>query len=339
MKATVFEDVSLRSFWEIMGDFATALETTFPDCAETKDWGLYMRNVVKGDDALMRTNVGKWCEGMQRPLKKAKYAKAVQSITGAPATTYHAVAYRDIDALELSFESLHALRLGTKLKSDVMNDESKSVFWKYMEELNKHSFVYGKVTAPKVPTPDEIAADIQRRKGGSSSLPDGGPVLQQGLREVWQQLCESRGNACDAFKADDLHTRILAAIKGAHGDEGGTIADGCRAQDATAFGALANEMPELRGDASVSEQQWSLLEKALGLSTMEDAIPAPMMRGIESVANQLVKDIAAGKTDLASLNIEAIGQQVLSGVNEKDVSSFAGNLDKILPALTKMQRP
>ena len=56
-------------------------------------------------------------------------------------------------------------------------------------------------------------------------------------------------------------------------------------------------------------------------------------------AQQLAKDISAGKADLGSLDLEALGQQVLSNVAPGDVSSFASNLDQILPALSRLQRP
>lgn len=335
MKRAVFDDVSLKAFWEIMNEFATALETTFPSCGETKDWGLYMRNVVKGNLPMMRENIGKWCDGMHRPLQKAKYAKAVQSITGSPAMVYHAVAYHDIDAMELSFESLQALQLSSKLKSTAMDDEAKAIFWQYMDELNKHALAHAKKTPPKVPTPDEISADIQRRRGQAPATAQGGPVLQQGLKEVWQQLCESRGCVGDV---DNLQERLSTAIRKSFADNK-SIGDGCRDRDPVAFERLAADMTDLRTDAPVTDEQWGLLEKALGLAVMEDSIPAPMMRGIESVANQLVKDLASGKTDFASLDIEAIGQKVLSEVDESDVSSFAGNIDKILPALSRLQKP
>ena len=70
----------------------------------------------------------------------------------------------------------------------------------------------------------------------------------------------------------------------------------------------------------------------LNILKMERAIPGNMMRGIESVASRLVQDINCGKTNLSQLNIEEIGQQVLSQVDQTDISSFAQNLDKIIPA-------
>ena len=74
----------------------------------------------------------------------------------------------------------------------------------------------------------------------------------------------------------------------------------------------------------------------IALHTMEASIPTDMMHGIESVANQLVQDIASGKASMDSLDVESIGQKVLSGVSRRDVQAFATNIDKILPAIGSM---
>lgn len=43
--------------------------------------------------------------------------------------------------------------------------------------------------------------------------------------------------------------------------------------------------------------------------------------------------VSNGTLDMSKLNMEKIGKQVLSGVSEGDMRSFANNLDKILPAV------
>tara|TARA_B110000046_G_scaffold88637_3_gene96685 strand:- start:1432 stop:2460 length:1029 start_codon:yes stop_codon:yes gene_type:complete len=331
-----FATRALQSFWDLTADLADSLASTFEDCGETKDWQLYVKNVVMGDESRMMTGVQKWCEGMEAPLAKgaAKYAKAIQSLTGAPATVYHAIAYKDVAAADASFETLQALRLPEKLASDKMDDASKALFWKYFEELNRHAYTVTGKTAPAVPTSEAIAADIACRRGAQAGGGGGGGALQQGLGEVWKRLCALRG-VQDAAEAVALEKAAAAPFS----QEGGaaTVGEGCRARAAAAFAALAAEMR--LGDAPPTEEQWALLDRALGLVTMEGAISAPMMRNIESVANQLVQDLANGKADLSTLNIEALGQQVLSQVSQEDVSSFAQNLDKIIPALDGLHQP
>ena len=115
------------------------------------------------------------------------------------------------------------------------------------------------------------------------------------------------------------------------------MADACRAHEPAAQKALLDAFPVL-GSEDLDDEQWTLVEKILGLSSMEAAIPTNMMRGIEDVAAKLVQDIEAGKADLSNLDIEAIGQRVLSQVDTSDVSAFAANLDRILPALGSMNK-
>ena len=311
----VFAERSKKAYWDLMVDFADSLRSTFPDCAETQDWCLYLKNVVVGDAKREADGLEKWCAGMRTPLKKAKYAKAVQSITGEPATVYHAFAYRDMDAADASFEALQSLSLPDKVKS--MDAETRAVFWQYLDELNKHAMR----DPPTVPTSEAIAADIARRRGAGTQ-----PVLQHGLAEVWTQLC-----GCKPSRD------TLAEVASSKLDETRTVADACRARDPAGPERLAQEFPELT--LPLSDERWSLLDKALGLACMENAIPKPMMGAIENVANQLVKDLTTGKTDFANLNLEAIGQQVLTNVSPEEMSSFANNLDKILPALDRIQRP
>ena len=78
------------------------------------------------------------------------------------------------------------------------------------------------------------------------------------------------------------------------------------------------------------------MERLANLCVMNQAIPSNMMRGIERVASQLMSGIQDGSTDLANLDVEKIGQQVLNDVAEDDVGEFAKNLDNILPALQGM---
>ena len=322
----VFAERAIASFWDIMRDFLESLAATFPDCAETSDWKLWINNVIANDEKKRVEGIEKWCAGAQSPLKKgcAKYAKAVASITGAPACVYQAGAYRDIDAIHASDKWLCDLNLPEKLRSAAMNDKSRVIFWKYMDELNKHAYAATGIAVPRVPTSEEIAADIQRRKGLGSSLPTGkAPGLQQGLHELWKQLCESRGVAPE--NVDEVGQK-LTELSG--------VCMRCRDRDADAFAEAAAALG--LGADPPTEEHWTLLDKAFGMATMESAIPAPMMRGIESVANKLVKDLASGNADLGALDIESIGKQVLCNVSNDDVSSFADNLDKILPALERM---
>ena len=109
-----------------------------------------------------------------------------------------------------------------------------------------------------------------------------------------------------------------------------------QAHEPAAFARLVEAFPYL-GPRPPSAHEWSLLTRAASLATMESAIPAPMMRGIESVASELVGELG-DNPDLGALDMEAIGRRVLANVSGGDVEAFAANLDKILPAVTNLPK-
>lgn len=346
----VFAKRSVATFFELAGDFAESCAEAFPECQATRDWKLWMTNVVGDDEAQRKQIVEKWVENARRPLKKgsAKYLKAVHSITGEPATLYHAVTYHDAEATHSTDEMLQDLDVPSKLKA--MDEEARKIFWQYLEEMNQAAFRATRATLPKVPTVQQIADDIAKRKrvaDATTAVPGrsvGGkageePRLHHGLWEIWQQLCESRGNTLPASSSTEgtsPPSEVLATALASLLQEHDGIVRECRERTGAAQEVLFARFSELRGDKDLSEEEWSLIEKALNLTSMERSIPPAMMNGIESVAQQLMQDLESGNCDLSSLNLDQIGQQVLHSVSPDDVTAFASNLDKILPALERI---
>ena len=356
MKKTSLKHRKLKTHFDIVVDFLTHLSGMFPDCDETKDALLYTSNVVLADQALMQQGAEGWIENMKEPLKKgcAKYMKAVESLTGVPACMYHAFTYRDVDAMSQSSTSvmLAKLKLDEKLRSDVFDAESRGVFWDYMDELTRTAYDAMNETPPVAPSRQEISDNIAERKrqraSSSSSSSSGAPpppthTMVQGISECCTRLCHGRGtrNAVpeDALMAAVSETATKPLSSGAgkgSAAESVTIGDACREHDPIAFVAFCSGVFGRGGtwDAPApTSDEWELVNKIIGLSVMQSAIPAPMMSGIESVANMLARDFQEGKTDLSSLNMESIGQKVLSGISPAQMAEFAQNMDKILPAL------
>lgn len=338
MKTVLPPDRASAQFWEIMGDFADSLRETFPKCGQTGDWHLFVKNVVIPDDEKRANGIEKWKTGMEQPLKKgaARYAKAVQSITGSPCTIYHAIAYKDVDAVHASHETLSELDLATKFHSDAMDAEAKSVFWDYLSNLNRLAYAAASATPPRVPNPDEIAADIARRRGGGTATSDvnasSAPpeVLKQGIRDVWTRLCELRGVKSGGDDTKQLVAKITTAFR----EEG--VADQCRKHSPEGFNRLVKQLPEL-GTKEPTEEQWTVIDKLAGLISIDSSFSAPVMQNIESVASQLVADLSNGTTDFASLDVEAIGKRVLENVPQSEVADLAKNIDKLMPAIGALQ--
>ena len=189
----VFTARSRKAFWDLMDDFAASLEATFPDCADTKDWCLWMRNVIATDESKHQEGIELWFRNIETPLAKgcAKYGKAVQSITGKPACVYHAIAYHDADAAHASMdERLRGLDMPAKVGSAAMDDAARAIFWQYLEELNKHARALRK-SPPAVPSSAEIAATSS--DGAAAARAAAARGLQGGHR--CGRSCASRGNA------------------------------------------------------------------------------------------------------------------------------------------------
>lgn len=332
-----------KLYYETVQEFLENLSAVFPNDAELKDAILFNRNVVSGDEAKMKEGIEAWCENMAEPLKKgsAKYMKAVESITGAPACIYHAFTYRDTTAMYASTSSPSLLRLDlhTKMESTEWDESSKKICWEYLDELNKIAYdaidpASQWATVPKVPTRDEIQNDIMRRKAAGTSSSNSGSTVSQGIAETFQKLCSLRGVtiSCDADTIVDLITK---ASSHRIPDQEQDVGNLCRCHDPAGFFALLKHaFPDTDwGSDPPSDEEWDVLNKCIGLSSMRSAIPVPMMSGIETVANKIVNDIASGNADFNNLDVESIGQQVLSSVSTDEMNAFANNLDKILPAL------
>ena len=323
----IFTIKARNTFFETLQYFLESLTSNFSDCPDVDKWNGWFA-AIQSDEQKQQCVQG-WIQALDEPLKKksAKYARAVKSVTGHQALVYHTIMYHDVDAMTMSSEYFSQLNLSSKIQS--LTNENVTIFWQYLEELSNSAYASVRRTPPQVPTTNEISADIAKRKGTTSSVT---PGLKTGLHEMWDKLCEMRDASHNSI-GTDIASRLneLSLYK----IDDTTMNELCNSHDTRAFTQIISVFPFLRGDP-FSADEWSLFEKCMSLSTMHSNIPLPMMQGIEDVANKLVADINSGKTDLSSLNVEAIDQQVLSGVSQADMNEFAKNMDKILPAMQKM---
>lgn len=330
----IFARRALQSFVEVLHEFVDSLQGSFSSCEGTQSWHASLENP---SPERHRELVEEWIQAMDTPLRRgcAKYAKAVTSILEQPASVYHAVAYRDVHALHKSSAYFAPLDFPSKVEGGTMSTNDVAIFWQYLDELNQQAFLVVRRPSPRVPTTSEISADITRRKGENTKASE--PVLKNGLKDVWAQLCRERGvpevrthDMC----VEDVGRKLFESSSVKLGER--SLIELCRTRDGRVHALLFELFPYLDVGKEFTESQWGLLDRALSLSTMEGSIPTPMMRGIEEVASELVADISSGRTSLGTLNVEAIGQRVLSNVTPEEMSHFANNLDKIIPAMQNM---
>lgn len=303
---------AIHNFYEILSDLVDGLK----EAQASTEWCDRMLTRKSPDER--KEEVRFWWQELNRPLVKgsAKYRTAVTSLLSQPATVYHALKYRDPQAMEEASEFFKAMGLTT------CSTSLGTLLWEYLEELTDESYTALRETCPRVPTSKEIADDIASRKRGKTRGNEA--VLGQG---AYDMLC---GMYTRHQETPPDHATFAASIRTLV-DTHGLTSDRCKARDCETL--LLDEFKAL---APLTDDDWSDFTKVFALSTMETAIPGNMMKGIEDVASQLVQDITSGKASMSSLNVEDIGQRVLSGVSNKDMEAFTQNIDKILPAIGNM---
>ena len=310
-----------KAFFEILNSFMESIGETFPSLSSSQEWKGYLSPKEEEEEEVIR----EWIREMNTPLKKgcARYSKAVESILGSPTCIYHCVAYRDLSALHASsslFRSLEGME-------DKLDAEGLDVFWQYMTELNDNAYRSVRSPPSRVPTPEEISSDIAKRKRSPSS---NAPMLKQGVLDVWDRLCDLRGVKRE--EGEELGKKLYSL---SCSEEGKDLVDLLKRRDPSSFGILLSSFSYL-GDEDPTEEQFLVAEKAVSLSTMEGSIPAPMMKGIEEVANELSADILSGRANLSNLDVEAIGKRVLTNISPEEMSIFANNIEKLIPAISNL---
>ena len=310
----VFASRCVSEFGALVADFADSLEESLPRSDAVREWASHVRATAPRD------LLEEWNAAITAHMSRqhAKYVRAVAAITGQPVVVYHAVRYKDATAVDACHSPLAKLSCAVCTRD--LSEGDTALFWKYLWELSSLCYKHKQTDPPAVPTSAEIGDNIRsRRAQRDAPAPTAAePVvrgLTQGVDDLWTQLCTKRGVSVPITEA--IRKRIRECVRGEFTGD-----------------ALSVAFPDLGADPFTSEQT-AVVERMRNLVTMDDAIPSDMMRGIEAVASRLATDIHTGRCDLSSLDIESIGQQVLSGVNDDDMSKFASNLDTIIPALQR----
>ena len=310
----VFASRCVSEFNTLLVDFAESLDESLKS-DDVKEWVAYVRasdaeQLIEAWYATIVTQMGR---------AHAKYVRAVADITDQPVVVYHAIRYKDATAIDACQSPLKGVKCAKCVHG--LSDSDTVLFWKFMCELSDTCYRWKQTPTPPVPTTAEIAENMQHRRAQRDApSPPVNTVsdvrgLNQGVDDLWSQLCTKRNVTVPITEA--IRERIRECVR------------------VEVTGPILNaSFPDLGNDTYTAEQI-AIVDRMKNLVTMDDAIPSDMMRGIEAVASRIVKDINNGRCDLASLDIESIGQQVISGVNEEDMSKFASNLDKIIPALQR----
>lgn len=340
MAKDTFKVRSQKAFWELSIEFAEELGKSFPDCPDTKDLILWGKTLILGDDSEEEKGIINWHNAMLEPLKKTKYSKAVERITGSPPTVYHAVTYKDYESMAVSSssQSLKRLKILEKMNDPSFTDEKKELFWKYMKRLNKYAEEFVEKEFPKVPTREEISENIKKNKQvdtGSSQ-----PSMIKGFHTSLSAFCEMRDckNVYDLSSETELSKMFSSWVEISKKEvEEKTISSMCKERVEDIIPHLEEKFPEINWKDPMTESQWNVLIKIFSFCDVGEAIPSQMMGRIENMASKLANEIMSGQKNMASMDLQSIGEEVLSQCNPNDMNHFANNIDKILPAINNLR--
>tara|TARA_B110001450_G_scaffold256652_1_gene287993 strand:+ start:3084 stop:4145 length:1062 start_codon:yes stop_codon:yes gene_type:complete len=334
-----FVQKSKTEFIEYAIGLGELISERFPECTETKECIKTLRSM---DGNALDEALNHWMIHLSTPLtKKVKYAKAVERIIKSATTVMHALKYHDMDGIETHIKSELSTKLDifSKFKDDKITDDDKKVVWKFLEKIAASAHEAKEKTIPTIPTRQDIQDNIRTRK--KETTEDGPPSMQRAFVTHINALCKTWGQSTvledDDAKIKSWMTRwSLFAQKEANGVKNSArLAE----KDPTVIDDMRTDFPELHipTDIVLEDGVWVNFSQLTSFSTVVDAIPTGMMGRIEDMANKLADDIVSGKTDMASVNLNDIGQQVLSQCNEGEMDKFAGNINNLLPALQAFQ--
>lgn len=338
----IFQSRSRAEFADLVAIFIANVSTLFPDCTTTQDMKIFYTGCVKGNLDQEKQMLDAWYSNMMTPLKKAKYAKAVERLTGASAKIFHACAYKDIDGLEANSTSEMMSRLGIfdKYRGDVMSEKDKEVMWKYINELNTLCIKAFGVDSPVVPSREEIQNNISSMKKKHPHADGEAPSMSKAFQTSMDTLCKElevepfmeRASTEEVKECISKWTELTRLNL----TEDKKMLQCCTDRmDAELLKALKDTYPTLSATSqtSLSENAWAAIFEMNGYAAVGGNIPQKMLGEIESVANRLADDLVSGKTDLSNMNIAQLGEQILTKCDESEMAAFASNIDNILPAL------
>lgn len=339
--ADVFKSVAKKAFLELCDSWMEFMAETFPSCENTKEARMYYKNCIRTSDNQVNESIKAWKKNVMSPLdpKKTKYAKPVERIVGK-AIVYHAISYRDSDGPKHVISSEMMKRIDVFNKIDKMSEEQKEKCWKYIDEVTKQAMAYcgEEDSLPRVPTREEISASISKKKGGDESTPS----LVRAFQSNLDSFCGLTGIKVSVKEegVKQFMTEWNAFMSSPSSFvEGETHKSLCEKEDPRVFVAMRAslqqvEVPEVL--PVIGKETWKVLSQMNGVTSVTEGVPTKMMGKIEDVAQKLAQDIVNGKTDISKIDLNEIGQKVLSSCDEKEMNQFVEGMGSLLPALGKM---
>ena len=329
MSETTFQKLHRKHFIDCvvaLMDFWVESFPNQPTIATARESRIKLTGMVKGSDERELAALKDWDENMRTPLDASavRYAASLRRLLGEDGTLYHAVAYKDLPAIMASakkFETLIALDPMTCLES---KPECTAPMWQMLQTINGHATQYFD-NAVRIPTPAEISQEIKLHK--ASKAPSR-PAMARGFDTTFDTLIEK------------LHIQTPPSVDMA---EWATpqVKAACESQNLTELrSALATCAPWFKDvdDGLIDASVWKLIAELHSFAGVSATVNTNLMSRIEATAHRLAGEVATGKTDLASLNLQELGESVLAGSNPEDIQALASGMGNLLPMLSTLQQ-
>ena len=336
-----FAKIAREQFVDYASMFVDFLAEIFPEDEACKDAVIFLNSVVKNSQSHIDNQHTAWMKNIKTPLnpKKTKYAKAVERITNEPSVLFHAIMYKDIETCTTTLHSpfCATLQIFDKYADERMTDEHKTAVWKFIEKLSLAAYEAASETPPTVPTRLEIQENIKSRK--EKPAQDDGPSMTRAFQTHMSALYrildlpDEMTSASDGVIRAEMMKWNEFAKSETSGERNSKL---CQESNPIVIVPLVETFPtleKLKTLSKIDDKIWRNINQLNGFSAVSENIPTKMMTRIEDVANKLADDIVAGRTDMSSVNLSDIGQQVLAGCDESDMTKFASNIEELLPAL------
>lgn len=306
---------------------------------------LFHRNIVADSEDKQREGVEAWLENMDECLDgKVKYAKSVERILGSKGCVYHAVVYRDIDALVASSTSptLRRLDLPSRIKSSVWTSDATAVMWTQLDAMARAAYGAMNKEPPQVPSRDDIRNEIKRRKRPSSSSAETTDTTVASVANLLESLslpavtdAEAEAFCVEFTKLCDLHGDADASAAT-------PLSQLLLRKDTKSFDLLVPHMASfgtMDKDAVTAEHScWDALAQLQTTLRIRAAMPTNVMKTIEDYAASLADEVTSGRMGLANMDLEKVGTDVMSKLSEKEIEALMQNMPNLMPAMNDVMR-
>lgn len=338
-----------KNFSDLMLQLLEFWKEQFPECTATSTYIVKFTGVVMGNEEREAQMIERWHKNMSMPIlpSAAKYAKALERILGTQPTCYIACQYKDFDALFGSSDvsSLRELDVLSRCKAESFSQENKLILWKLIQSLNAAALNFVNEEMQRVPDRKELQDNIRKHKqmkelsSGASSMSKAFVANLESLVEILDGAKVEHSFRIREQNTENILQGWMQMLQNSEFEEK------CSQEDEDfvrkfAWPQISDELKcmillSLDTDATATFKN---LNQMNTFCKVNSCVPTNMMGHIESCAFKLAEDLSSGKCDLSSLDLQGIGQHVLSQCDKEDLSKLTGNISELMPSINKITK-